>query len=479
MRPPISRAPSRVLAGAALAVITLGLVWACSETDVPTVPRSAPRDAGAPRASLAGAYGTAQPVVFRSQLAENRCLDVLGANPDVGADVGMWGCNGLDNQTWRWGGDGLVRIAYNGVERCLIMWGDLNAPDGTPVRVSTCHGAANQRWVPTADGAGLRLRDQDRCVTIAGASAAAGAAVVIAPCAGAAHQRWVARTPEEAWCGVSFRAVVTDEDALLASYGIPATTDTVHVCETWTGSDYVVRETTVGSAPNAFRDPDPARTVVYSGGQVTGIAADGGPAHDGADVGPTAFDFMQVDAAGRQAAYDDPYHVVYAGEDPACGSAIRCSVGTATGTSETVGPLRAAAPDTGKAAQKFTKHGLKRRGVRALVDDAAEVGRSPEGHRRFRKRRGDAEVVLTLDKDTELLVGEETTRPEGTTKATHVWKKNKQSGYVRERSEIETVETVNGRPMRSRTTVTLLDVALNSGSSAPATPSALRSRTPR
>ncbi len=104
---------------------------------------------------------------------------------------------------------------------------------------------------------------------------------------------------------------------------------------------------------------------------------------------------------------------------------------------------------------------------------------SAEGHRRFRKQRGGAEVVFTLDKDTELLVGEETKGAEGTTKAAHAWKKNKRGGYARERSVVELVELVGGREMRSRTTITLSNVDLNTGGGPSAPPSTLRSRTPR
>lgn len=266
-------------------------------------------------------------------------------------------------------------------------------------------------------------------------------------------------------CGVSFTAVVTDEDALLAAYGIPTTTDTMQVCETWTGSDYVMEETTVGSAWNAWRDADSAQTVVYSNGQITGYAADGGSVHAPVPAGPTAFDYMQVDAETRQASYDDPYYAVYSDGGGSCGG-LDCRIQRPAGAiTPSMQVVASADADTGKTARKFTKHGLKRRGVRALVDGATEIGRSAAGHRRFRKQRGDAEVVLTLDSTTELLIGEETTTPRGTTKATHRWKRGGRSGgdYVRERTEIECTEMIGGRPLRSRTTIELLDVTLGNG----------------
>lgn len=281
-------------------------------------------------------------------------------------------------------------------------------------------------------------------------------------------------------CGLSFTAVVTDEDALLAAYGMPATHDTLFVCDTWTGSDYVVHETRVGSAYSAWRDADPAHTVAYQNGRIEGYTAGGSSVHAPIDAGPTSFDYMQVDDGTRQASYDDPYYAVYSsGGGGTCGG-YDCRVerqGSGIAPSAQV----VAGSDTGRAAARFAKHGLRRRGVRALVEDAEEIGRSPDGHRRFRKRQGDAEVVLTLDAATDLLIGQELRTPDGTTtRATHRWKRGRKAGdYVRERTEIELTETVDGRPVRSRTTIELLDVTLGSGVAPSATPSTSAPRTPR
>lgn len=262
-------------------------------------------------------------------------------------------------------------------------------------------------------------------------------------------------------CGVSFTAIVTDEDALLAAYGVPATIDTLFVCETWTGSDYVMHETTVGSAWNAWQDPDPSKTVAYVGGQITGYTAGGATVHAPVAAGPTSFDYMQVDAATRQASYDDPYHAVYSSGVGNCGG-LACRLQAPTG-GVTPSAQVVAGSDSGAGARTFTKHGLGRRGVRALAEGATEIGRSAQGHRRFRTQQGEAQVVLTLDAATELLIGEETTTAEGTTRATHRWKPGRRAGeYARERTEIERVERVNGRDLRSRTTIELLDVTIGS-----------------
>lgn len=428
--------------------------------DVPSVTRV--------RTTLSDAYGSAEPVRYQNGVAPDRCMDAAYAWRHEGTPVVISNCVGTENQLFAWRGDGTLQV-YGATPMCVTVRGTGVHLD--PVVLAPCDGRAGERWVPSPDGNLIQLAGKSVCLDVPYTDPTPATQLIVGTCHGGRNQVW--SVPGRT-CGVSFTAVVTSEDDLLAAYGIPATTDTVGVCETWTGSDYVMRETLVGSAPNAFLSPDTARTVVYSGGQVTAIAADGGPVHGAVPVGATAFDFMEVDEATRQASYDNPYYAVYAPDGPGCGGQIRCSVGAAAGATTLSGASQAAA-DTARADGKFAKHGIKRRGTRALVEDAEEVGRSPDGHRRFRKRRGDTEVTLTLDKDTELLVGEETRAPGGTTKATHTWKQDKRNGYAREHSVVESTEEVGGRSVRSRTTTTLIDVALDTDDSSPAA----RLRAPR
>jgi len=375
-------------------------------------------------------------------------MDVIGWPTTDGATVGIWGCNGELNQWFTWGPDGTIRVSYEGRTWCL---------DGATwqIVINTCSGASSQRWEAALDGLHIRMVGTELCMDVPNWNTAWGTRLGLAGCWGATAQQWDARPPDHATCGVSFTAVVTAEDALLAAYGIPATTDTVRVCETWTGSDYVVDAERVGVPNDAWHDADSTQTVHYAGGQITGSAADGGPVGDPIAVGPTAFDFMSADQATRQASYDSPYYGVYA-TDGSGGCAdpeeIVCTAGE-TSYARTHHTALASA-DTGK---KFAKHGLKRRGVRALVDDKQEVGRSPEGHRKFRKVVGDTEVTLTLDPQTELLVGEETKSPRGTTRAKHTWKRIK-GAHVRARTEVEDTEVASGQTLTNRTSIQLLDV---------------------
>jgi hypothetical protein len=266
---------------------------------------------------------------------------------------------------------------------------------------------------------------------------------------------------DAASCGVSFVAVTYHDDGVLAQFGIPSSQDTVHVCETWTGSDYTVRTTFIGQVPGAFEVPGAGGTTLYQGGTVSGYDANGGAVHAPVGVGSTAFDFMAVDAATQAAAYDDPYYAVYAAgcADPqqlVCNASLRASEGA---VQNAVGSTNAGTADSSKKSPDghFAKHGLTRRGIRALVNDASEIAKSPDGDRRFRKVMGDTEVIFTVDKVSALLIGEESRAPGRESKAKHHWKKNNGS-YTRERTDIELTEHVGTKTFVSRKSVVLLNV---------------------
>lgn len=252
-------------------------------------------------------------------------------------------------------------------------------------------------------------------------------------------------------CGASFRMIAYEDDPLMAQHGLPPSTDTVDVCETWTGSDYRVRMRLAGSSENGPHSTDAVQHADYEYGSVTGYDANGSISGEASSVGPTAFDFLYADEATRQASYDDPYYGVYGGSgcldpsSPGCEQPMASRVGPTSST---------ARPDS---ARRFVRHGVTRRGVRALVDAAEEVAPTAEGDRRFRKVKGDEETIFTLDRRTELLVGEEHRGPDGITAARHRWRRDG-GGYVRERTEIETTERVGGRDVTSRATVLFQNV---------------------
>lgn len=249
-------------------------------------------------------------------------------------------------------------------------------------------------------------------------------------------------------CGASFRLIANEQDDLMAQYGIPNTVDTVDVCESWTGNDYQYQATAIGSSDN---DPvliDSVQTTTYQSGVVTGYTP-AGNFSTSSQVGSTAFDMLFADDATRQASYDYPYYGVSSPDPGAC-LQPPCPVMTVIAPDKSPISNKSA---TGNAdlvsTPAFVKHGLSRRGIRALVDDAREISRSPEGHRRFESMFRGQTVVRSLEPKTQLLVGEMVADAADTTWTTHVWVAVP-GGYVRDHSDYETVETINGRKFRSR-----------------------------
>lgn len=245
--------------------------------------------------------------------------------------------------------------------------------------------------------------------------------------------------------GVSYTMITTEDDSVMAQYGIPAETDTVNICENWVGNDYTMQAVVAGSSENLPTGRDTIQAVNYQSGTVTGAGANGSTVAT-QSVGQTSFDMMNADAALRQASYDSPYYAITsANEGGACvpPPGQRC-------------PLVATRDPNATA---FTGHGLTRQGVRALVNGASEIALSPEGHRRFQHVSGKVTTVWTVDEDTQLLIGEDVITPTGRLQATHFWK---QVGprYVRDHTDITDVDVVNGRSVPSHAVITFVNVHL-------------------
>jgi hypothetical protein len=267
-------------------------------------------------------------------------------------------------------------------------------------------------------------------------------------------------------CGASFRMISSETDSLMAAYGIANTVDTVDVCEAWTGSDYAYQATAIGSSDNVPGFVDTVQTVTYQDGAVAGYTFSNDDAAPATSVGSTSFDVMYADDATRSASYDYPYYGV-SSPDPSTCIQQPCELqsrspnasATAAVSDRATAPAKASlATDatsrnaSSMAVPPFAKHGLHRRGVRALVDGADEISRSREGYRRFRMVQRGLTLVLSIDPKTELLVAEESDGPADTAVTTHKWAQVA-GGYVRDHSDVETVEWIGGRRIRSRTSV--------------------------
>lgn len=250
-------------------------------------------------------------------------------------------------------------------------------------------------------------------------------------------------------CGASFRMISTEDDSLMAPYDIMRTVDTVDVCESWTGSDYQYEARMVGSSDNVELVDD-VQSVSYSSGYITGYDASGGTTVSSVDAGPTAFDFMNADDATRQASYDYPYYGV-SSPDGGCAGCV------AVVSRSNAAPADTSSRQVVTAGLPFGRHGLTRVAVRALVNGADELSRSKEGWRRFLKTTAEETTIFSVDPITQLVVAEEISGRADTMWVRHAWRRVA-GGYIRERSEMEIVESIAGKRIRNRSTLIFQNV---------------------
>jgi hypothetical protein len=266
-------------------------------------------------------------------------------------------------------------------------------------------------------------------------------------------------------CGASF-AVITDEtDSLMTAYGVGTSSDTVNVCESWTGSDYDYQVSGAGSSDNVPGFADTVQTVAYQGAYLNGYTQSGAPAAEPTNVG-SLFDFVMADNPTRQASYDDPYYGVSSHDpnactQPPCPLMSRASQApTASSSSKSTPPQ--SRPDIliGIVDTLFTRHGLSRRGVRALVNESEEITPSAQGYRRFRMVTDGMTVVRSIDPLTQLLMAEQSISASDTMTVTHKWTKVL-GGYLHDRSDYVNVETIDGRQVRSFGSVRFRNVRIS------------------
>jgi hypothetical protein len=265
-------------------------------------------------------------------------------------------------------------------------------------------------------------------------------------------------------CGASFRVIANETDSLLVQYGIENTVDTVDICEAWTGSDYDYQVVGVGSSENVPGVMDTVQTVTYQGGYVTGYTETGANAADPSNVGPTAFDFMKADNSAVQASYDDPYYGVSSHDPGVCihPPCAEQSIGVAqappaAAASRLVVPGAVRLDIIPGQDTLFRRHGLTRRGVRALVDASEEIAPSAQGLRRFKQVKGTTTIVRSIHPLTQLIMAEEWTTPDEDMRMTHQWTRVA-GGYVKDRSKYVSVQQIEGRAVTSTGTIQLTNV---------------------
>ena len=119
-------------------------------------------------------------------VGSNRCADVPSTADNAQATIQDCASGRAATQTWTWTADRDLRLANN---KCLEARASGTAP-GTLATISTCRGAANQKWQLNGDGtvtnvlSGLSLEVQ-------GAATANGSKLLLNTPTGASNQKWV------------------------------------------------------------------------------------------------------------------------------------------------------------------------------------------------------------------------------------------------------------------------------------------------
>ncbi|HEU4996081.1 MAG TPA: hypothetical protein VFT29_14795 [Gemmatimonadaceae bacterium] len=239
-----------------------------------------------------------------------------------------------------------------------------------------------------------------------------------------------------------------EDEETATKYQWPMRSDTMDVCETWVGNDYRWAMQTVGTSDRASGVYDMARDGVYDSGTL--YVAEQGSVVQSQPAGSTLFNTFSADPAQIQASYDDPYCGIVSQENCSGVSCEMFSVGSS------LSAVRAEqSPDT-----SFRRHGLARRGVRALVQSMDEAGLSPEGYRRFRSSGPSGERTLLVHPTIQLLMGEDFRDDSTEIAARHEWTPTSR-GYVRTRTVIELRSRGAGRRLLGRTTLMVTDVRLD------------------
>jgi hypothetical protein len=139
--------------------------------------------AAAAEALVAGLGSTAAGTLRGAQ--SGRCTDVPGATTANATRVGLWDCNGGNNQQWTLTADHQLRVYGN---KCL----DVNAAgtaDGTAVLIYDCHSGTNQQWTVNTDGTVVGT-GSGKCLDATANGTANGTLLEIWTCNGGANQRW-------------------------------------------------------------------------------------------------------------------------------------------------------------------------------------------------------------------------------------------------------------------------------------------------
>ncbi|HEY8979982.1 MAG TPA: ThuA domain-containing protein [Streptomyces sp.] len=113
-----------------------------------------------------------------------KCLDVRGGASADGTAVQISTCTGAAGQRWTVAPGSTVKA----LGKCLDVSGNGTA-DGTRIVLWSCNGGANQNWQAQPDGS-LRNPQSAKCLDVTGASSSDGTLVRLWTCNGGTGQKW-------------------------------------------------------------------------------------------------------------------------------------------------------------------------------------------------------------------------------------------------------------------------------------------------
>ncbi|GAB4085678.1 ricin-type beta-trefoil lectin domain protein [Myceligenerans cantabricum] len=122
-----------------------------------------------------------------------RCVDVVGASTEPGAEIIQYTCHGGANQRWALTdlGNGYHRVVNQGSGLCLDVDGASTA-DGARAIQWTCNGGTNQQWAlrDAVGGVELVARHSGKCLEVLDQATENNARLDQYSCWGGANQRW-------------------------------------------------------------------------------------------------------------------------------------------------------------------------------------------------------------------------------------------------------------------------------------------------
>lgn len=241
-------------------------------------------------------------------------------------------------------------------------------------------------------------------------------------------------------CGVSYDAITQTNETELAPYEVEAVTDTAHICEGWTGSDYNGEITQIGSSEPTSDYAEDVGTVIYQTGTTSDYDKNGSQMEGPGGVGATSFEFVAATPDEQQASYNEPYYAVIQDPDP-----VHCSNEPCMDMDVLVGVPGAPQP-------------LRRLFLRSLTKSMTEIGLSPEGYRQFRGTSSSGEEeTLSIDPLTELIRRQEVRSANSYVRADMTWSLIN-GKFVRELMEVTGDDLIGNRHVTSTTRITLRNV---------------------